>query len=64
VDTLDTRLDALEVSQGRILAHLDIPPAAVDTLDFRVKSPLAAAWERINEIKPPEDTPKIVEFFP
>jgi hypothetical protein len=58
------RLDALERNQTKILVHLGIPPVGRDTLDFGVKNRDLAPLARINEIKPPMDTPETVEDFP
>ncbi len=64
VDTLDTRIQALEVSQAAIRTRLGMPQAAKDTLETGVKTGVCGAAERIKEIKPPEDTPKNSGFYP
>ncbi len=58
------RVDALERNQTQIMVRLGIPPVASDTLGIGVKTACGAPPAEINEIKPPEDTPKILEFFP
>ncbi len=58
------RVSRLEVQQTQILVRLGIPPVASDTLGFGVKTAAADPPSEINEIKPLEDTPKILEFYP
>jgi hypothetical protein len=49
------RVTRLEVNQTRMMVTLGIPPIAGDTLKIQGKRPVAAACERIKEIKPPLD---------
>ena len=66
VDTLDLRMDTLEIQQTRILTRLDMSLAGAYTPEIGVKTTFLGPWERIKRIKPgentPEDTRKIQDF--